>query len=96
LQEYGQKGKDYSPPIESGTRKKGYGERDWLVLAYFWSYSGYHFLYLDEIDDDDFETVCAHSHKITELALCIYNLNKTMIETLIWEWGTSQRATGKT
>ncbi len=46
-------------------------ERDRLSVVFWSSYSGYHFLYLDEIDDDDLETVCAHSHKITKLELRI-------------------------
>jgi hypothetical protein len=29
--EYGQKGKDYSPSIPSGTRKIGEGTRDWYA-----------------------------------------------------------------
>ncbi len=50
---------------------------------------------LDEIDDDDLETVCAHSHIITSLMLGIYNLNKSK-RSLIRECDTSQRVTGKT
>jgi hypothetical protein len=50
---------------------------------------------LDEIDDDDLETVCAHSHTIASLMLGIYNLNKSK-RSLIRECDTSQRVTGKT
>jgi hypothetical protein len=95
LQENGEKGKDYSPPIPSGRREIGEGGRDRLAVVFWCTCAEYHLLYLDQIKDDDIETVCAHSHKITQLQLCIYNLNKS-IRSLIWECDTSQRATGKT
>ncbi len=94
MQEYGEKEKDYPPPIPTATRKNGEGGRDWSAVVWL-SCVGYHFLYLDEIDDNDLETVCAHSHKITKLELRIYNLNKSL-RSLIWGCDTSQRATGKT
>ncbi len=95
MQENGEKGKDYSPPIPTATRKKSEGGRDRLSVVFWLSLAEYHFLYLDEIDDDDLETVCAHSHKITQLELRIYNLNKRLI-SLVWECDTSQRVNGKT
>ncbi len=95
MQEYGQKGKDYSPPLPTGTKKIGEGGRDRLAVVFWLSYSEYLLLYLDWIDDDDLETVCAHSHRITKLEIRIYNLNEG-IRSLIWECDTSQRATGKT
>ena len=94
MQEYGEKGKNYSPPIPTDTRKIGERGRDWSAVVFWLSCAEYHLLYLG-IDDDDLETVCAHSHKITQLQLSIYNLNKS-IRSLIWECDTSQRATGKT
>ncbi len=95
MQENGQKGKDYSPPLPTGIRKICGGGRDRLAVVFWCTCAEYHLLDLDKIDDDDLETVCAHSHKITELDLRIYYLNKA-IRSLIWEWSTSQRANGKT
>ena len=96
MQEYGEKGKNYSPSISTATRMAMCeGRRDWLAVVFRLLCVGYHFLDLDGIDDGDLETVCAHSHKITQLELRIYNLNKG-IRSLIWECDTSQRATGKT
>ncbi len=53
LHRYGQKENDYSLPISSGTIIIGIGGRYRLVFAFRRSYVAYHFLYLDEIDDND-------------------------------------------